>query len=267
MDIEIKNGEPRQVRDFFLDRVVLRVVKLLGIFLLPGWCNICRKPTIFLIRHLNLREDVICIWCKSFNRKRQMMHVFEKNYSEKSNAKIWNTESRRSFHETLNKVYRNNYIASEYIDPDIVSGTSVNGIRHEDMCDSSFESNSLDIIFSSDDLEHVPEPWEALKEISRVLKTGGRFIFTAPFNIDADRNDVRAKMKPDGNIIHLKKPLYHEDPLNPAEGILVYNIFGWELVRMCAASGLDCRVQKLYMPLKGILGTNAFVFDCKKKGT
>lgn len=266
MDIEIKSRGSFQVVDFFLDHLALWFVKTLGIFLLSGWCNICRKPTVFLIRHNNLREDVICIWCRSSNRKRQMMYIFKKNCSGDKNNKIWNMESRGSFHKVLDKVYSDNYISSEYFGNKLVSGTFVNGVRHEDMCQTSFDSDSFDIILSSDDLEHVPDPQAALNEISRVLKPGGRFIFTAPFNTESDINDIRAKRKFDGSIDYLKEPQFHGDPLNPSEGILVYTIFGWQLLRMCTEAGMRCNIHKINICLYGILGANALVFDCQKNG-
>lgn len=40
---------------------------------------------------------------------------------------------------------------------------------------------SFDVILCSEVLEHVPEPSRALDEFSRLLKTGGRLILTAPF--------------------------------------------------------------------------------------
>lgn len=194
------------------------------------------------------------------------MHVFEKLCSGNKKINIWNTESRGSFHKMLERTYGVRYVSSEYLGDGLVSGILVNGIRHEDMCRTSFDSDSLDIIFSSDDLEHIPDPQEALNEIARVLKPAGRFIFTAPFNADSGSNDVRAAKKSDGSISHHKEPYFHEDPLNPSEGILVYTIFGWELIRMCAKAGMTCRVHKMYIPLQGILGENALVFNCQKKG-
>ena len=40
---------------------------------------------------------------------------------------------------------------------------------------------SFDNIMCIEVLEHVPEPIKAIKEFSRILKTGGKLILTAPF--------------------------------------------------------------------------------------
>ncbi|MGE5458631.1 MAG: FkbM family methyltransferase [Methanococcaceae archaeon] len=42
------------------------------------------------------------------------------------------------------------------------------------------ENNSYDVILCTEVLEHVPEPIEALREMSRIVKPGGRILITAP---------------------------------------------------------------------------------------
>ncbi len=42
------------------------------------------------------------------------------------------------------------------------------------------ESESFDSVFSSQVLEHVPEPWKACKEIYRILKPGSYTVITVP---------------------------------------------------------------------------------------
>jgi SAM-dependent methyltransferase len=187
-------------------------------------------------------------------------------HSGENDLVIWNTENRGSFHERLKKVYRGNYFSSEYFGENIVSGTFVNGVRHENICQTSFHSNSLDFVFSSDDLEHIPDPQMALNEISRVLKRTGKFIFTVPFHVHSITNEVRAQKSPEGSITHFKDPDYHGDPIRPSEGILVYTIFGWELIKMCGDAGMLCEVYGIHAPQHGVLGSNAIVFVCHKTG-
>lgn len=43
-----------------------------------------------------------------------------------------------------------------------------------------FLSSSFDSVLSTQVLEHVPEPWLMLKEISRVLRPGGQLLLSAP---------------------------------------------------------------------------------------
>lgn len=51
-----------------------------------------------------------------------------------------------------------------------------------DICDIPVDSASFDIVMCTEVLEHVPDPINALRELNRVLKVGGRLIVTAPFN-------------------------------------------------------------------------------------
>jgi SAM-dependent methyltransferase len=43
-----------------------------------------------------------------------------------------------------------------------------------------FAAGSFDTVFSSQVLEHVPEPWRMVEEMARVLKPGGHLIISAP---------------------------------------------------------------------------------------
>ena len=46
----------------------------------------------------------------------------------------------------------------------------------------SLPSNSLNLVFSNSVIEHIPENKKLVKEVSRVLKKNGYFIFTCPSN-------------------------------------------------------------------------------------
>lgn len=47
--------------------------------------------------------------------------------------------------------------------------------------DLAFGDAEFDAVVCFQVLEHVPEPWNVLKECSRVLKPGGKLLLTAPF--------------------------------------------------------------------------------------
>lgn len=51
-----------------------------------------------------------------------------------------------------------------------------------DICDIPVEAGSFDVVLCTEVLEHVPDPINALRELNRVLKVGGKLILTAPFN-------------------------------------------------------------------------------------
>jgi hypothetical protein len=112
-------------------------------------------------------------------------------------------------------------------------------------------------------MEHVPDPYQAHGEIYRVLRAGGRHIFTVPYYASEYQDEKRAVIEGQGQIQWLKPPIYHEDPLRP-EGALVYTIFGLEMLVRLAEIGFRTRMHHLYQPWRGILGANGLVFESVK---
>ena len=64
---------------------------------------------------------------------------------------------------------------------------SQKGLRRENLERLSFADNSFDLVITADVLEHVGDLKAALFEIARVLKPGGRHVFTVPVNFSAVR--------------------------------------------------------------------------------
>jgi hypothetical protein len=95
------------------------------------------------------------------------------------------------------------------------------------------------------------------------LKYGGRHIFTVPFYQNDFFDEERSVLKDDGQVLHLKPPEYHDDPIRP-EGALVYRIFSLEMLCLLRKIGFTTKFYKLYEPIFGILGNNALVFEAVK---
>jgi SAM-dependent methyltransferase len=165
---------------------------------------------------------------------------------------VYNTEARGPLHEQLAPMP--GYVASEYFGPEHKSGELVDGVLHQDLKDLSFEDASIDVVLTSDVLEHVPDPYRAHDEIHRVLRPGGRHLFTVPFWEDQHLDDHRAYVDDDGTVVHLKDPIYHGDPVRPAEGALVYTIFALEMLVRLRERGFATYMYRLYAPGHGILG-------------
>lgn len=54
---------------------------------------------------------------------------------------------------------------------------------------TTLENNSVDIVFITEVLEHVRYPLDAIKEIKRILKPGGRLFLTIPFMYPVHSDD------------------------------------------------------------------------------
>ncbi|MBD2604848.1 class I SAM-dependent methyltransferase [Scytonema hofmannii FACHB-248] len=180
---------------------------------------------------------------------------------ELADFKIYNTETTGCLHNLLKELP--NYTASEYLGTEYTSGEVINGILHQDLTKTAFADYSFDLVLSSDVFEHIPDPYEGFQEIYRILKSGGRHIFTVPFYSDRYRDEVRAKLQEDGSINHILPPVYHGDPIR-AEGILVYVIFSLEMLIKLSDLGYNSRMYNVRNSWQGILGYNAIVFDTVK---
>lgn len=156
-----------------------------------------------------------------------------------------------------------NYFCSEYFGQAFKSGEFVGNIMHQDLMGVSFDDCSFNFVISSDVFEHIPDPYEAHREIYRILKPNGRHIFTVPFYQTEFLDEERTVVDDAGKNIFLKEPQYHGDPLRP-EGALVYNIFSLQMLIELKKIGFHTNLYYLHKPLHGILGNNALVFEAIK---
>ena len=62
----------------------------------------------------------------------------------------------------------------------------------EDIQALSWADGSFDLVLTSETLEHVPDPALALRETLRVLRPGGRHVFTVPLDPARDATRSRA---------------------------------------------------------------------------
>lgn len=89
--------------------------------------------------------------------------------------KVLDVGAGRLFYRDIIKNYSNNYKGMDFEktheDIDYIGTTSK----------IPLENNSVDVIFCSQVLEHVPDPSESFKEFNRILKARGTAIITVPF--------------------------------------------------------------------------------------
>lgn len=107
------------------------------------------------------------------------------------------------------------------------------GVRMEDITNMTVLDASLDLIVSSDVLEHVPDASAAFRESFRALRPGGAHVFTVPY----EPCTIRRAVVEGETVRHLAEPEYHSDPLDP-NGILAFWHFSSDLQQQFADSGL-----------------------------
>jgi SAM-dependent methyltransferase len=122
---------------------------------------------------------------------------------------------------------------------DVYSSRQKNGAVWEDITALRLENGSLDLIVSSEVLEHVPLLDKALTESARVLRPGGAHLFTVP---PREATRKRAEIV-NGRVMHIEPPEYHLDPLLP-EGILAFWDIGPDLGSAFPIPGLNIKIAR-----------------------
>ncbi|MBA4407003.1 hypothetical protein C0389_06995 [bacterium] len=245
-------------------------------FTVRGYCAVCLTQVDFQvdfqysnnlngIKTPNWRERLVCPKCNLNNRNRAAIHLIQKNVQPDNNAKIFIAEQTTPLYQYLKENYTNT-IGSEFLGDKIMFGASnSDGIRNEDFTNLTFSDNTFDTVLSFDVFEHIPEFQKAFSESYRILKPGGKLLFTVPFNRNAETNLTRAIFE-NGELKHLFPPEYHGDPLNLSDGCLCYYHFGWEVLEQLKAVGFeDSYLQSFYSKEYGYLGAEQLFIIAEKQ--
>lgn len=205
-------------------------------------CNVCGAETEFKIDdNATLLREAVCSFCGSSIRVSDIAGIIQKEMSiEKKqmqnrvneNLCILNLCSQGKVHE-LYKTF-SGYRCGEYFDG-VASGAYLDGIMCIDLQDIPFEDNYFDFIITEDVLEHVWDITRALNEINRVLKPGGKHIFTVPVH----ENIVTMSRK------NNQLEVFHGDPLRP-EGAKVFTDFGRDIVSFIDKFGMKTTMHTLH---------------------
>jgi SAM-dependent methyltransferase len=115
-------------------------------------------------------------------------------------------------------------------------GKVLGGVRSEDVQDLTFPDGSFDFVTSTEVFEHVPDDGAGMREVARVLRPGGAFVFTVPlYPVEETRERARVRA---GRVEHLLPPEYHGDPVRGDGGVLVFREYGRDILRRFADTGL-----------------------------
>ena len=204
-------------------------------------------------RSINWRERLICPVTGLNNRLRSSVHILDLELGPYPESILYITEQVTPLFSFLKKRFPD-ILGSEYLGPDLLPGTTHNGIRHEDMTGLSFPGGSIDHYLSFECFEHIPFYKKAIPEIYRTLRPEGIFLGSFPFDINAHDNLIKASIDEAGNIVYFTEPEYHGDPVNE-KGILCYTVFGWELLDEFRQAGFkDVYIILLWSDVFGYLG-------------
>jgi hypothetical protein len=242
-----------------------------------GWCSVCGAESVFAFNSWVIpvdqftdskdpavpiayarRESLFCRSCGCSLRVRGIANVLLSLYGNgaKSLAELVQQDSFRrldvaevnrigslgSLHGFLSQLPR--LVLSEYRAADRL-GAVIGGARNEDICNLTYADESFDLVLSSDTLEHVPDFRAGLRETRRVLRPGGRHIFTVPVVVSRAVTIARCEIDEDGELVHLMPPLYHGRGRGlyryiPVSGdLLTFTEFGRDLTDHIREAGFE----------------------------
>lgn len=226
----------------------------------PGYCAPCQRFVELRVERnadfgeaTNLRETLSCP-CGLSNRTRLLLTVLSQN--ARSGERVALFEHGSALAKRLQSDYR--VSTSAYLGPSARSGEKCkhNGqsLVHQDMCKTSYDNDSFDVVIHNDCLEHIPDYLCAIEECQRILAPGGHMICTFPFFGQNRATKVRARHDGD-RIINLLPPEVHGDPMHP-NGILAFYNFGWDIIDQIRSVFGNCSLELIVDPLLGFLSNN-----------
>ena len=214
---------------------------------LPGLCYInnsklrkcgCCKCLSLIVSFDQIGEVTRCVRCGANYRYELLARAIENKFKNLSDKDVLELDPDSPLRKLLStsRSYRRTFY----------SGTQANGSNRsdgaqcEDITSLTLPDQSIDIIISSEVLEHVADLRLATDEISRVLRPGGCHIFTVPTLVEGS-TVCRARIE-SGVIKHLVAPEYHGDPLSSEGGILAFWTFGRDAGKILSNSIMQTEI-------------------------
>lgn len=238
-----------------------------------GFDNLDGRPCRYIHRGGDIREGLVSTTTQSSTRQRCLVKGIsqflfgtpEKTLLQccaminRAQLKIYTAEANSAIFEFLKaKIHPSLFYFSEYFGPKHAPGAVVDGVAHQDLQQLSFPDDFFDLVLTAEVMEHIPDALQAEREIVRVLKPRGGYVFTLPYLPNHLEDEVRAVVE-NGKIKHLMDPVYHGDPIRP-EGILVFRVFSERgLKQRFDDMGASFHTFHILDKAAGIINMDAFV--------
>jgi hypothetical protein len=158
-----------------------------------------------------------------------------------------------------------NYIITGYF-PDAPFGEMTQGIRNEDLEAQTFGDETFDVVLHLDVLEHLFNPFVALKEIFRTLRVGGYCIFSVPTYRELV-DSAQAAVMEEGGVRYIGEPEYHGNPQRPEDMALVTWKYGHDLPLLIQRhTGFDVEVRRFQSKETAVMGYMNDIYVLHKPG-
>jgi SAM-dependent methyltransferase len=257
-----------------------------------GRCNVCGRHARFLYTDPALyREELNCVHCLTTSRYRSMARGLLDAFEELAGVRCASLAGlpRRGRRRRLD-VYDTQVAfdagASAYPIPTLLErcrwidlevstwkparprGERLGPrVSNQDLEHVTVPDACFDVVLTSDVLEHVRLEELAHREIRRVLKPGGFYLFTVPHFRDRptiERVKIVDPADPSRDVDLLPRE-YHGDANSEEGRALAYRSFGIDLDAKLRRLGFEVAYTKRDFPELGILNTE--LFSCRVTGT
>ena len=218
-------------RPLQLLRKTLALTQPGALSLRPGKCPAC-GPTLMV----KLADDAIsvrCIRCRASAIHMSMLQVLRCLYPALSRLAVYEMSSRGPVFGYL-CAQAGQFTCSEFFD-DVQPGAFRGDVQCQDVQALTYGPASFDLCTSTEVFEHVPDDRKGFSEIRRVLRPGGRFVFTVPLTENAAT--VERAVLEGGVIRHLLEPEYHGDVIRGHGRVLCFRNYGLDIVDRLRESG------------------------------
>lgn len=237
-----------------------------------GNCKVCNSPQPFIVDYqsaemeegrktLNWRERLVCPNCGCNSRQRFIIHKIFDSYISGMNIVMYECKTNvfKKVQREIPEVKGFEYPGESYMNRKIVKE-----IPCEDIYNLSFADEEIDFLIANDVFETAYNYRQAFQEAYRVLKPGGKLLFTVPFDGNSDTITRRAEHSEHG-LVYIQDKWYHKNPIEGAKPLLVYQIFGWDILKDLKECGFSDAYGKVYYDLKaGYMGYLPLYFEvCK----
>ena len=231
-----------------------------------GFCPICERHVDFLVKGPWFRDELICGSCNSIPRERGLASVLEKEIPNWRELHVHESSpADRGVSAKVKKICKH-YYESQYWPEN--SDPVINGVFNENLERLSFPDNSFDAFIALDVMEHVFHPELVVKEMYRTLKENGIALLTFPIKKNqvsaANTRAIISKTGQNESIVHLKRPEYHGNPIDPG-GSLVTVDYGYDIHQLLSTwAPFSVEVRRMCQPEIGVVGEYTEVIILRK---
>lgn len=237
-----------------------------------GTCAVCNSPQPLIVDYQyaeeengrkkpNWRERLVCPNCGCSSRERFFIRKIFDSYKAGQKALLYEQCS-----NLFRKVSREipTVCGFEYPGEFYRGERETNGIRCENICNLSYGDETFDLIAVNETFVLTYDYEQAFREACRVLRPGGKMIFTAPFDGNSVETARRAEMTEQGLVFRAGEWFYG-NPVLPEMGRPVYQVFGWDVLDTIKKCGFKEAYGKAYYGLKeGYMGYLPLYFEAYK---